>query len=397
MRTFVVTVMLISLAAIAAAENLESVLERTYKGAWVLTRTEVWSDCTGFFTNNDITGTRVSSRGNRRFEPVSWLASTSSASNQRIELYAVVDNACWYCREGPFTLLDERACKVRVADRAPREVVRAGDPPIHGFIETLTTFDSREAARHARSEPAKATLPARPLADARPLIGRSSRPTPAEIQAAALEEEPHRPTYRGQPDDLQACCIYPGCELVPAELLLPRLRVFPAAGTAPFAPRGTNDILAFQRGFKDGQALVFHLELTRRTRGCFHSSPLVNPTALSAFERETEAVTSSSNPGSVPIVAVPVAAGVSTSRSVGSHSVVVAAGVGDVEITGGADNDMLTARVELSPKRGSGAAQPPGGRRAELQVTAMGDTLTLRISPRDGDQLHERGLAPAGA
>lgn len=67
MRTFVVTVMLISLAAIAAAENLESVLERTYKGAWVLTRTEVWSDCTGFFTNNDITGTRVSSRGNRRF------------------------------------------------------------------------------------------------------------------------------------------------------------------------------------------------------------------------------------------------------------------------------------------------------------------------------------------
>ncbi|MBP7798383.1 MAG: hypothetical protein KA072_07155 [Thermoanaerobaculaceae bacterium] len=90
------------------------------------------------------------------------------------------------------------------------------------------------------------------------------------------------------------------------------------------------------------------------------------------------------------IVAVPVAAEeriLDLSRSVeGVTSVVVAAGVGDVEITGGADNDMLTARVELSPKRGFwGSRSRRAVERAELQVTAKGDTLTLRISPRDGD------------
>lgn len=90
------------------------------------------------------------------------------------------------------------------------------------------------------------------------------------------------------------------------------------------------------------------------------------------------------------ILAVPAAAEervLDLSRSLeGITSVVVDAGVGEVEITGDASGDALTARVELSPKSGFwGSRSRRAIERAELIATVKGDTLTLRVSPRDDD------------
>lgn len=285
MRTLVIATLLISVAA-AGAEDLESALERTYRGAWVLTRVEVWSDCSGFFTNNDIAGTRVSSRGDRRFEP-GELARIDKLSlkSERLELYAVVDEPVLVPRrDGPFTLLDERTCKAELRVALPREVVRAGDPgPIFGLVEdVLATFDSREAARHASAWNQRVREPYPPDYDrtlARYEVWKVEQANAriAEVQAASLEEASRiaarvedDPDYlRGFAAGTQAMRSWspPSCSSLASSSF------YAAERGAPSPPRGTNDTRAFQRGFKDGQALVFHLELARRARSCFQPPP----------------------------------------------------------------------------------------------------------------------------
>lgn len=286
MRTLVIATLLISVAAAGAAEDLESALERTYKGAWVLTRVEVWSDCSGFFTNNDIAGTRVSSRGDRRFEP-GELARIEKVSlkSERIELYAVVDEPVLRPRrEGPFTLLDERTCKAELRVALPREVVRAGDPgPIHGLIEdALSTLDSREAARHASAWNQRVREPYPP--DYQETLARyeawkveQANARIAEVQAASLEEASRvAARVEDDPDYLQGFAA--GIQAMqswspPSCSSLASASFFLAERGAPRPPRGTDDTRAFERGFKDGQTLVFHLKLARRAPGCFQPPP----------------------------------------------------------------------------------------------------------------------------
>jgi hypothetical protein len=43
-------------------------LEDRWNGTWVVTATETFSDCAGTYTGNDVSGTRVESRGSERFE-----------------------------------------------------------------------------------------------------------------------------------------------------------------------------------------------------------------------------------------------------------------------------------------------------------------------------------------
>jgi hypothetical protein len=50
---------------------------------------------------------------------------------------------------------------------------------------------------------------------------------------------------------------------------------FSAEQRAPSPPRGVSDARAFERGFKDGQALRFHLEMARRAKDCFVAPPPV--------------------------------------------------------------------------------------------------------------------------
>lgn len=286
MRTFVAAVMLMSAAAVAAAEDLETALERTYKGAWVLTRVEVWSDCSGFFTNNDIAGTRVSSRGDRRFEP-GELARIEKLSlkSERLELYAVIDEAVLTShRDGPFTLFDERRCKAELRVALPADVARAGDPgPVHALVEdVLSTFDTREAARHASAWNQRVREPYPPDYDqtlARYEIWKVEQANArlAQVEAGSLEDASRiaarvedDPDYlRGFAAGTQAMRSWsaPPCSSVAS------ISFFSAERGAPSPPRGTNDTRAFHRGFKDGQALVFHLELARQARACIQPLP----------------------------------------------------------------------------------------------------------------------------
>lgn len=73
------------------------------------------------------------------------------------------------------------------------------------------------------------------------------------------------------------------------------------------------------------------------------------------------------------------------SRSLeGITTVTIDAGVGEIEVIGDAADETLTARVELSPRSGFwGSRSRREVERAELVGTVRGDTLALRVTPRD--------------
>ena len=51
----------------ALAGDVESSLETRWRGAWVVTEVETYSDCAGLATNNRVSGNLVTGRGRLRF------------------------------------------------------------------------------------------------------------------------------------------------------------------------------------------------------------------------------------------------------------------------------------------------------------------------------------------
>lgn len=282
--------LLVAFIAAPAAADLERELEQTYRGAWALTRVDVYSDCTGFFTNNDIAGARVSSRGNRRFEPGELVRIEKiSLKSERIELYAVLDEPVLMPRrEGPFTLFDERTCKAELRVDIPKDAVKARDAgPIHGLVEdVLATFSSREAATRSASWNQRVREPLPPdyeVTLARYEIWKVEQANAriAELQDAALDEASRIASrLSDNPDYLQGIAAgtdslrswrAPTCSLLTSTTLSSVQR------QPPPPPRGVEDPRAFANGFRDGQALVYHLEIARRARSCFLPLPPLRP------------------------------------------------------------------------------------------------------------------------
>src|SRR6266849_9654409 len=58
---------LILLTTPVFASKLEQSLESRWRGAWIVTRVDVQSDCNGMRTDNDVRGTLLSSRGRYPF------------------------------------------------------------------------------------------------------------------------------------------------------------------------------------------------------------------------------------------------------------------------------------------------------------------------------------------
>src|SRR2546422_537338 len=53
----------------ARAGDLQRTMDSRWRGAWVLTAVDTYSDCGGFHTDNQVSGTLVSSKGRFRFRP----------------------------------------------------------------------------------------------------------------------------------------------------------------------------------------------------------------------------------------------------------------------------------------------------------------------------------------
>jgi hypothetical protein len=145
---------LAAVAAIArpALADLERDLAAHWRGAWVLTRVETSSDCTSVYTDTDVRGDLVTGKGRRRFA-AGELARVDKVGVKvdRIDLFlAIAEPILEPHTEGPFTLHDERRCRVQLKVDVPKALVRRADPVAVGEIL------ARAVERFAREDEARA-------------------------------------------------------------------------------------------------------------------------------------------------------------------------------------------------------------------------------------------------
>jgi hypothetical protein len=285
----VVLVALLTVACAAAGmakDDLEGVLERTYRGAWVLTKVDTSSDCGLFYTDTDVTGVSSTSDGSQRFAP-GELAKVEKVNLKydRFDVYLLVaEKVLDPYRDGPFTLYTERTCKIQLKVALPRGIVKAGDPgPVSSLLEDVfETFESSEAARRSThwNKRVREAFPEDYEETLRRHAAWKAEQENAKVAAAAAAavEEAARVADRVSDDPSFLAGFAAGIEVArswspPSCGFLVGTSFSSVEHRAPSPPRGVVDGRAFERGFRDGQMLRFNLEMARLLRECVVPPP----------------------------------------------------------------------------------------------------------------------------
>ncbi len=273
------------------AGDLQRSLESRWRGAWVLTAVDTYSDCAGLHTNNRVSGTLVSSKGRIRFRPgeIAQVGKVDLKRSRLDILVGVPEPILVSFQDGPFTLYNEARCLVELDVELPRSLVSNDDATgIDAAIATvLKRFTSQDEAlqakafNHRKRDPFPAdydrTLAEHAAWKAQQVNGAIQ----AKLDKALDETARLTDRLTSDPDYLKGFAA--GVEAMRAvdlgkcgELMS---RDFTNLASAPrqiavaaFAGEAAN---RYTRGFQDGQRLIFGLESLRRLPQCMVPVPQV--------------------------------------------------------------------------------------------------------------------------
>jgi hypothetical protein len=269
------------------AADLERKLESRWRGAWVVTTVETYSDCLGVYNNNDINGRLVSSRGRVRFE-AGELAKVDKvdAKRARLELrLSLAEPLLLSHQDGPFTLHDEVGCRVEMDVGLSRDLVRGDD--IAGIekavAEVIERYPSAQEARRAKAWNRRVRDPyppdyTRTLAEhAAWKVRQQNDLVQARLDKAleatsevtsGMSPDPAYLTGFARGVEAARLTTIEGCpEMLALDLAGPRRTVERASS------RSTDDEKRVDRGFEDGRRLVLGLGLLRHLPRCFVPIP----------------------------------------------------------------------------------------------------------------------------
>ena len=270
-------------AAASANADFEDDVERAWVGAWVVARVETSSDCLGAYNNNEVRGRLASSKGSRRFaEGELARVDKVKVKSDRVDLYLSVAEPVLVPRtDGPFTLFDERSCRIQLMVDVPREAIkgRRMDDVDAALLEVVERHESETAARRSRAWNGRERDPyprdyeetlARHAAWKAEEVNRalaSSRMAALDATSQALERVTEDPDYLAGFSagvDAQRSRSTPSCSD------LAGVRFESGEQRPPSNRRGSSpNERAFQRGFRDGQLLAWGTRVARAVEGCF--------------------------------------------------------------------------------------------------------------------------------
>jgi hypothetical protein len=287
--SFGLAVLVLGGAPAVQGAGLEEALEQRWVGAWVVTAVETASDCAGFYTNNEVRGRLVASKGRRRFA-VGELARVDKLNQKsdRVDLFLTLAEPILASRQdGPFTLLDEHTCKVQLMVFVPAGTLKAGnvavaDEALRATLERYATREQALASPHWN--------------------GRQREPYPADYELtvarhAAWQAEQQNAQFIAQRDrageDAWAALARVANDadyLAGFAAGVERLRGWRPSGCPALAgatlsqvegrpPRERSSSNAadssWRRGFHDGQELAFALAVQREVERCLVPVPAV--------------------------------------------------------------------------------------------------------------------------
>ncbi len=247
-------------------------LAARWQGAWVIVRPEVASGCAGAYTDNEVRGERTTGRGEFRFgEGELARVEKLDLDRKKVEVFIILgENLLVPTPDGPFTLYDDRSCRVEL------EIPRVGgeDEDLHSLLATvLERYTGEREARAARTWNGRVREPypgdyEETLASHRRWKAEQLNVAVAEKRDLALEEagrlldrfsdDPDYHTGFAAGVDHARRKYFGDCPTLVSASVYNFTSSPPSGKTGPWC-----------RGFEDGQALVFHLEVGRRLGRCF--------------------------------------------------------------------------------------------------------------------------------
>jgi len=284
----VLAALLLSGSTPARAGDLQRTMESRWRGAWILTAVDTYSDCSGFHTDNQVSGALVSSKGRFRFRPGELgQVGKVDVKRSRIEiLLSLPEPVLTSFRDGPFTLYNENRCLVELDVDLPRSVVSNDDANgVESALKPiLGRFNSQEEATQAKTwnHRQRDAYPADYDHTLAEHAAWKAKQANASIQAKldkAMEETARlSDRITGDPDYLKGFAA--GVEAMKAidlsrcnDLISRDYNGFSTGTTRLAAAVGGEAANQYSRGFQDGQRLVFGLESLRRLPSCMVPVP----------------------------------------------------------------------------------------------------------------------------
>jgi hypothetical protein len=254
----------------ARAADLETALNQHWRGGWAIVKVPISSDCAGFYTDDDVSGTRVSTKGSHRFDAgeLAHVERVGTKMGGRVDVFLDLAEPILEPRhEGPFTLYDKKSCKVQLkvdgagkhgldgaeaalaallelhpegaaAEASPAWNGRRRDPYPENYDQTLAEYEQWKAAQ------ARAAVSSR-MAEA---IDEASRMTERMHDDAEYQQGFGEGMARGRDHSFGDCD-----DAVDAHLY-------------PDVPRGKSD--DYRKGYEDGWRLAWDLALLRALAHC---------------------------------------------------------------------------------------------------------------------------------
>lgn len=259
----------------AAAADLESQLNARWRGAWVVVRVAVSSDCAGFFTDNDATGTRIQSRGNHDFDAgeLARVERVGLKRGGRVDVFLdLAEQILEAHTDGPFTLYDPKSCKLQLkVEGGGAHGLQAAEDALGALLELHSDAPSAEASSLWNSRRREAFPPdyERTVAEhAAWKAAQANDAVRARLDQAIDEAARTNDRMRDDPEYLAGFA---------AGVDRARNHSFGDCGSlvgASFHPdsaRGKSQ--PYRDGYEDGQRLAFDLELMKRLSRCFVAMP----------------------------------------------------------------------------------------------------------------------------
>ncbi len=295
-RTFVIAILFLGQVSPGIASDIEKSLESAWRGAWVVTAAETYSDCAGTHTNNRVNGNLVSSKGRFRFK-VGELAKVEKvdAKRSRVDILLNLSEPLLVSRqEGPFTLYNEVRCLVELEVELPRKMVAGSDvagveSALKPVLRKYASQDEAQVSKgwnHRKRDPYPPDYD-RTLAE---YAAWKAQQVNAAIQARidrALEET-SRLADRVNGDADYLAGVAAGIESMRSvnwgecrDLMARDFSSLPRQPQQAALAGQSEKQVRWGRGYQDGQRLVFGLESLRRLPRCFVAPP--DPSAAGPY------------------------------------------------------------------------------------------------------------------
>jgi len=264
------------ISGFATAGQLEDQLRAHWQGAWVVVVGDVYSNCNGFFSNNDVQQGRSTSKANHAFRAGELgKIHKIDVKRSRISVFILIEEPILNQRQdGPFTLFNEVSCKAELRFKLGRATIKNAD-----FAAINAVLEKAMHRFQSKSEASRASV----------YNGRERRPFPEDYEATlaahsewqveqrnlAIErkiveaqEEVDRILDRLDSDREYATGFVEGIRAMKKKYF-GNCEQLIAAQIYQFDTKPSGRITAkYKEGYDDGQHLAFNQEIAHRLRQC---------------------------------------------------------------------------------------------------------------------------------